>query len=64
MAANEVNIQNWFKEYEEVVKKFGIVSPEQIWLRDETGMQNVPKEDKFLSDVKEALVQSSFCWPR
>ena len=55
MAANEVNIQNWFREYEQVVKKLGIVSPEQIWSGDETGVQNVPKEDKFLGEVKKPL---------
>ena len=38
MAANEVNIQNWFKEYVQVVQKLGIVSPEQIWSGDETGV--------------------------
>ena len=56
MAANEVNIQNWFKEYIQVVKNLGIVSPEQIWSGNETGVQNVPKEDKFLSEVKKPLV--------
>ena len=56
MAANEVNIQNWFKEYIQVVKNLGIVSPEQIWSSDETGVQNVPKEDSFLGEVKKPLV--------
>ena len=56
MTANEVNIQNWFKEYIQVVKNLGIVFPEQIWSGDETGVQNIPKEDKFLSEVKKPLV--------
>ena len=34
----------------------GIVSLEQIWPGDETGVQNIPKEDKFLGEVKKALV--------
>ena len=28
MAANEPNIYNWFKEYQQVIKTCGIVSPE------------------------------------
>ena len=56
MAANEVNIRNWFKEYIQVVRNLGIVSPEQIWSGNETGVQNVPKEDKFLGEVKKPLV--------
>ena len=56
MAANEVNIRNWFKEYIQVVKNLGIVSLEQMWSGDETGVQNVPKEDKFLGEVKKPLV--------
>ena len=55
MAANEVNIQNWFRDYEQVVKNLGIVSPEQILSGDETVVQNVPKEDRFLGEVKKPL---------
>ena len=50
------NGQNWFKEYIQVVKNLGIVYPEQIWSGDETVVQNVPKEDKFLGEVKKPLV--------
>ena len=32
------------------------MSPEQIWSEDETGVQNVPKEDKFLGEGKKPLV--------
>ena len=32
------------------------MSPEQIWSGNETGVQNVPKEDKFLGEVKKPLV--------
>ena len=31
------------------------MSPEQIWSGNETGIQNVPKEDKFLCEVKKPL---------
>ena len=44
MAANELNVCKWFDEYQEVLKDLGINSPEQIWSGDETGVQNVPKE--------------------
>ena len=40
----------------QVVKKLGIVSPEQIWSGDKTGAWNIPKEDKFLCEVKKPLV--------
>ena len=55
MAANEPNICNWFKEYQQVIKTCDIVSPEQIWSGDETGVQNVPKEKKFLGEVKKPM---------
>ena len=32
------------------------MSPEQIWSGNETGVQNVPKEDEFLGEVKKPLV--------
>ena len=44
MATNEPNVHKWFDEYEQVLKDLGINSPEQIWSGDETGVQNVPKE--------------------
>ena len=44
MAANELNVKKWFAEYKQVLKDLEINSPEQIWSGDETGVQNVPKE--------------------
>ena len=44
MAANEPNVKKWFAEYEQVLKDLEINSPEQRWSGDETGVQNVPKE--------------------
>ena len=55
MRANEPNICNWFKEYQQVIKTCGIVSPEQIWSGDETGVRNIPKEEKFLGEIKKPL---------
>ena len=31
MCANEINVKNWFKEYEKVLADLNITSPEQIW---------------------------------
>ena len=45
MAANEPNVRKWFAEYEQVLYDLHINSPEQIWSGDETGVQNVPKEE-------------------
>ena len=49
MCANEINVKNWFKEYEKVLADLNITSPEQIWSGDETGVQNVPKEEYVLA---------------
>ena len=48
MAANEPNVQKWFVEYKQVLNDLGINSPEQIWSGDETGVQNIPKEEKVI----------------
>ena len=45
MAANEPNVRKWFTEYEQLLHDLHINSPEQIWSGDETGVQNVPKEE-------------------
>ena len=44
MAANEHSVCKWFDEYKQVLKDLGINSLEQMWSGDETGIQNVPKE--------------------
>ena len=52
MCANEINVKNWFKEYEKVIADLNIISPEQIWSGDETGVQNVPKEEFVLAQKR------------
>ena len=47
--------KKWFAEYAEVLQKLKIQSPEQIWPGDEIGVQNVPKEEKYLGEVNEPL---------
>ena len=48
MAANKPNVRKWFLEYKKVLNDLNINSPEQIWSGDETGVQNVPKEEVVL----------------
>ena len=48
MGANPTMIRNWFKLLKDVEDTAGIISPDQIWSGDETGIQNVPKEVKVL----------------
>ena len=48
--ANEHNIKKWFEEYSEVLEDLGITSPNQIWSGDETGVQNVPKEQMVVGE--------------
>ena len=48
MAANEPNVREWFLEYKKVLNDLNINSPEQIWSGNETGVQNVPKEEVVL----------------
>ena len=48
MGANPTVIGNWFKLLKDIEDTAGIISPDQIWSGDETGIQNVPKEVKVL----------------
>ena len=48
MAVNEPNLGKWFLEYKKVLNDLKINSPEQIWSCDETGVQNVPREEVVL----------------
>ena len=48
MGANPTVIRNWFKLLKDVKDTAGIISPDQIWSGDKTGIQNVLKEMKVL----------------
>ena len=48
MGANPTVIGSWFTLLQKVMKAADIISPDQIWSGDETGVQNVPKEVKVL----------------
>ena len=52
VCANEINVKKWFEEYEKVLADLNIISPEQIWSGDETGVQNVPKEEFVLAQKR------------
>ena len=48
MGANPTVIGKWFKLLKDIEDTAGIISPDQIWSGDETGIQNVLKEVKVL----------------
>ena len=48
MGANPIVIENWYQLLKKIQDTAGIISPDQIWSWDETGVQNVPKEVKVL----------------
>ena len=49
-AANEPNVSKQFVEYTKVLHDLKITSLVQIWSSDETGVQNIPKEEKVLCE--------------
>lgn len=44
MCGNPTTVKKWFEEYQALLKRLDITSPEQIWSGDETGVQLMPKE--------------------
>ena len=50
MAANKPNIRHWFAEYTGL-EDLNIESPDYTWSRDGTGVQTIPKEEKYISEV-------------
>ena len=58
MSGNEPNVAKWFHEYKQVLHDLRIVSPEQIWSGDESGVQNIPKERKVIAVVKKPCVST------
>ena len=45
MCANLITIGGFFTQYHQVCEKFNIISPMYIWNCDESGVQDVPKEE-------------------
>ena len=58
MSGNEPSIAEWFRKYKQVLHDLCIVSREQIWSGDESGVQNVPKEKKVVAVVKKPCVST------
>ena len=58
MSVNEPNVAKWFRKYKQVLHDLCIVSPEQIWSGDESGVQNIPKERKVIAVVKKPCVST------
>ena len=58
MSGNEPNVAKWFREYKQVLHDLHIVSPEQIWSGDESGVQNIPKERKVIAVAKKLCVST------
>ena len=48
MGANPTVIGNWFQLLKKIQDTAWIISPDQIWSGDETGVQNIPMEVKVL----------------
>ena len=48
MGANPMVISQWCSLLKEVMDMVDIISPEQIWSGEETGVQNILKEIKVL----------------
>ena len=51
MCANPATVNNFFDHYKEVLEDNGIESPLNIWNCDESGVQNVPKEQDVIGVV-------------
>ena len=58
MSGNEPNVAKWFRKYEQVLHDLRIVSPEQIWSGDESGVQNIPKERNVIAVAKKPCVST------
>ena len=48
MCANKPTIDKFFNLYQDLLQKFNIESPRHIWNTDESGVQDVPKEEQVI----------------
>ena len=51
MCSNPVVFKNWFEQYQGELERLNISSPEQIWNCDETGCQEVTKEQEVVGET-------------
>ena len=64
IATNELNVRKWLTEYKKVLSDLKINSPEQIWSGDQTGIQNIPKEEVVVCVKEKKGVPNWSCRPR
>ena len=48
MCANKLTVDKFFHLYEKIVKDYHIESPMNIWNCNESGVQDIPKEQEVL----------------
>ena len=53
MCTNPITIGAFFTQYHQICEDFDIISPMYIWNCDESGVQDVPKEDEVIGVVGE-----------
>ena len=53
MCANPATVNNFFDQYKQVLEDNGIESPLNIWNWDESGVQNIPKEQDVIGVLGE-----------
>ena len=51
MCANPITIGAFFTQYHQICEDLDIISPMYIWNCDESGVQDVPKEDEVIDVV-------------
>ena len=51
MGANPEVVRKFFDQLEQVLSDLNIVNPQQIWNCDESGCQDVPKEDEVIGET-------------
>ena len=51
MGANPEVVMKFFDQLEQVLSDLNIVNPQQIWNCDESGCQDVPKEDEVIGET-------------
>ena len=51
MGVNPEVVRKFFDQLEQVLSDLNIVNPQQIWNHDESGFQDVPKEDEVIGET-------------
>ena len=62
MCANPMTIANFFTQYQGVCDEYNIDSPLYIWNCDESGVQDIPKEEEVIGVWGEKVNLSRALW--